>query len=200
MPQLASWQQSIAVTPFLSLAMTTFATPSPATDKAMPQDINPSPLEPISLQNEENIFLAQAAGECRRVVTRGSNLYVRSSPGGSIIGSLPNRSLVTLETRSSNGWVRISAPVRGYVAGDYLSLCAQPEAPSNIVTPSGNVRRVAAINGLRIRQSPSLNSAVVGSLANGERVIIENRGANGWVPISSPIKGYVSATYLKYSR
>jgi hypothetical protein len=100
MPQFASWQQSIAVTPFLSLAITTFATPSPATDNAMPQDIKPSAPEPMSLQNEENVFLAQAAGECRRVVTRGSNLYVRSSPGGSIIGSLPNRSLLSFVQNS----------------------------------------------------------------------------------------------------
>ena len=191
MKQLSGWQQSIAVTPFLSLAVTTFATPSTAAKPAS-QSIKPSP--PETTASQEDKFLLAQSDNCRRVVTRGDSLNVRLSPGGSIVGSLTNRTLVAIEGQSVNGWVRISSPIRGYVAAAYLKLCATPVPPSS---SSSNYRRVVVDSSLRVRQAPSINSAIVGSLANGQRVTIVNRGVNGWVPISSPVKGYVSSAYLK---
>ena len=200
MKPINNLQQSIAVTPLLSLAVTAFATPSTAASKAMPQSIKVTPPQPTSSQNEGKSQVAQDPANCRRIVTSGDPLFVRSSPDGPIIGSLPNQTIVTLEKRSPNGWARISSPVKGYVSAAYLKLCAQPVPPSNTETPSDNyIRRVAAINGLRVRQEPSLNSPIVGSLADGQRVKIASRGAKGWVPIASPVRGYVSADYLKYS-
>lgn len=192
MKQFNGWQQSIAVTPLLSLAVTAFATPSTAAKPAS-QSIKPSPPETTASQ-EGKFLLAQNSDNCRRIVTRGDNLNVRSSPGGSIVGSLSNRTLVAIEGQSVNGWVRISSPARGYVAAAYLKLCATPVPPSN---SSSNYRRVVVGSSLRVRQEPSINSAIVGSLANGERVTIVNRGVNGWVPISSPVSGYVSSAYLR---
>ncbi|NEQ20694.1 MAG: SH3 domain-containing protein [Microcoleus sp. SIO2G3] len=193
MKQLNGWQQSIAVSPLVSLAVTAFATPSTAV-KPTSQSIKPSPPEAMSLQNQGKFLLAQNSDNCRRVVTRGDNLYVRSSPGGAIIGSLRNKTLVTIEGRSVNGWVQISSPTRGYIAAAYLKLCATPVPPSN---STSNYRRVVVNSSLRVRQEPSINSAIIGSLANGQRVTIVNRGVNGWVPISSPMKGYISSAYLK---
>ncbi len=197
MKQINGWQQSIAVTPLLSLAVTAFSTHSTAASKAISQDVKPSPPEPISFERKGSYQLAQNTTNCRRVVTRGGNLIVRSSPSGSIIGSLSNRTLVTIENQTANGWAQISSPVKGYVSAAFLKLCAEPTPPSNTEIPGDNYRRVAAESGLRVRQEPSINSPIVGSLANEERVTIVNRGANGWVPISSPIKGYVSSAYLK---
>ncbi|WP_071884109.1 SH3 domain-containing protein [Allocoleopsis franciscana] len=57
---------------------------------------------------------------------------------------------------------------------------------------------MAVRNGVYVRQSPSINSAVVGVVPNNRNVTIENKGANGWVPISDPLQGYVSAAYLEY--
>jgi uncharacterized protein YgiM (DUF1202 family) len=58
-------------------------------------------------------------------------------------------------------------------------------------------RQVVATDGLNVRQSASASSPIVGSVANMQRVTIVNRGAKGWVPISAPVKGYVSVNYLK---
>lgn len=193
MKELNGWQQSIAVTPLLSLAVTV-ATPSTAVSKPTSPSIKPSPPEIMSLLNHGKFLLAQNSDNCRQIVTRGDNLYVRSSPGGAIIGSLGNKTLVTIEGRSANGWVQISSPTRGYIAAAYLKLCAAPVPPSN---SSSIYRRVVVGSRLRVRQEPSLNSPIIGSLANGQRVTIVNRGANGWVPISTPVRGYVASGYLK---
>jgi uncharacterized protein YgiM (DUF1202 family) len=60
-------------------------------------------------------------------------------------------------------------------------------------------RRVAT-NGtpLNVRSTPG--GEIIGKLRNRTRVTIVNRGANGWVPISAPIEGYVSSRYLTYCR
>lgn len=60
-----------------------------------------------------------------------------------------------------------------------------------------NCRRISASNGLTIQRDASGYSPVVGQLANGARVSIVNRGRDGWVPISQPVQGYISAQYLK---
>lgn len=199
MKQINGWQQSVAVTPLLSLAVTAFATPSNTANKATAQGTKPSDPESMPYQNEGKS--QQDPANCRRVVTSGSDLVVRSSPDGPVIGSLPNKSHVMIENRSNNGWVRISSPLKGYVSAGYLKLCAEPVPPSKTETPSDNdnyIRRVVAPGGLRIRKEPSLDSLVVGYLADGQRIKIASRGANGWVPIASPVSGYVSADYLKF--
>jgi len=198
MKQSNDLQQAIAVSPLLTLAVTALASPSPAASQATHNDIQLLSPTPLSIQKESKNQLVQDPANCRRVVTLGRNLNVRSSPGGTIISSLPNKTLVTIESRSVNGWVRISSPVSGYISARYVKLCAEPTPPSSTVTPSNNYRRVIATAGLRVRQEPSINSPILGYLANGQRITIVNRGANGWVPISSPIQGYVSAAYLKY--
>lgn len=191
------WQQSIAVTPFLPLSVATFATSSTAQSNVIVQGIKPSSPETSLFQEETQFLLSRDSAQCRRVVTQGSHLYIRSSPGGSIIGSLPNRTLVTLEGSRVKGWVRISSPVKGYVSATYLKLCAAPIPPT--VTLENNVRYVVATGGLRVRQSPALNSPILGYLQDGQQVTVVKSGSKGWAQISSPIKGYVAAVYLKNS-
>lgn len=61
---------------------------------------------------------------------------------------------------------------------------------------SDDCRAVAAKGGLRVRQNPSTNAPVLDRLVDGRTVTIENLGADGWVPISYPVNGYVAADYL----
>ncbi|MFW6358437.1 MAG: SH3 domain-containing protein [Chroococcales cyanobacterium] len=53
---------------------------------------------------------------------------------------------------------------------------------------------------LIIRKGPGTQYPVIGSLANGSRVIIGNRGRGGWVPLTlqNELVGYISARYLRY--
>ncbi|BAY11987.1 SH3 domain-containing protein [Calothrix sp. NIES-2098] len=59
---------------------------------------------------------------------------------------------------------------------------------------SSRCRRVMARNGLFVLQKPTVDSPVVGLLDYGTNVTIRDRGKNGWVPISSPVKGYILHT------
>jgi uncharacterized protein YgiM (DUF1202 family) len=55
-------------------------------------------------------------------------------------------------------------------------------------------RRVMARNGLFVLQKPTVESPVVAALDYGTNVTIQNGGKDGWVPISSPVKGYILHT------
>ncbi|BAY20720.1 hypothetical protein NIES2100_04630 [Calothrix sp. NIES-2100] len=59
---------------------------------------------------------------------------------------------------------------------------------------SSSCRRIMARNGLYVLQKATVDSAVVGLLDYGTNVTIRDRGKNGWVPISSPVNGYILHT------
>lgn len=65
-----------------------------------------------------------------------------------------------------------------------------------IARSSSNCRQVRTMNGLYVLNQPSITGSVVGFLDYGQDVTIRNRGKNGYVPISSPIRGYVLAEFL----
>ena len=151
--------------------------------------------QPLSQQRSNQ--LAQATDDCRRVATSRTNLNVRSSPGGSIIGSLADNTLVTIENAVGD-WVPISSPTQGYVSARYLKYCSQPVPPSTTASNTDNCRKVSSGNVLRVRRSPSMESPIIGTLTGGQQVTIDNRGASGWVPIDQPVAGFVSASRLTY--
>ncbi|NER21900.1 MAG: SH3 domain-containing protein [Symploca sp. SIO1C2] len=136
-----------------------------------------------------------AGDKCRKVVTPRRNLNVRSTPDGSVIGSLVNGTQVTIASVGSNGWVKISAPREGYVFGQYLKPCGKATETTQPSTNS-KCRQIQSTSTISIRQSPSESATVVGTLNNGNQVTIVNRGANGWIPISAPVNGHIPAGFL----
>lgn len=54
-----------------------------------------------------------------RVATQRDNLNVRKTPNGTIIGSLPKGTLISVESIDS-GWALVSSPMRGWVSATYL--------------------------------------------------------------------------------
>ena len=106
----------LAAIAFLSLSVPSLALISSAnaTTTARSLDQNAAEEELVTVRNNSM---------CRRVVTNGTPLNVRSRPGGRIIGKLRNGTRVTIVNRGANGWVRISAPMRGYVSSRYLTYC-----------------------------------------------------------------------------
>jgi len=103
MKQMIDWQTSVAVTALIALGWTAFPVSSTVASTTMLKGLQPSAPEQTSFQNEAKYELAQASNNCRRVDTRASNLNVRSSPSGPIIGSLTDRTLVSIENTGSNG-------------------------------------------------------------------------------------------------
>lgn len=189
MKTLINRQKSVVLTSVLSLAITTFGIPVHASDLAQAE------LEKIPLfENVGEDRLAQSFDECRRISLNRGSLNVRQQPSinSPVIGTVQDKERVSIEGLGSNGWVRISAPYNGYVAADYLRTCVQ-----RVPTRENNCRQVSAKGGLNVRQQPSMNSRTIGQVDNYERVAIESRGQNGWVPISAPLNGFVSADYLQ---
>lgn len=139
--------------------------------------------------------LAQVVSENCRQVSASSGVYVRREPTvySTALGIIGGGRYVTVAPGGTTDWVPISAPLKGYVFRNFLTSCQS--APP----PPSNCRQVSsASGGLNVRQNPSINSAIVGKVVNRRYVTIQNSGANGWVPISVPLQGYVSADYLTY--
>ena len=213
MKKINTWQKSLALTASLSLFAAVFPAFSTAAKTEIAQNSQPA----------GNSQPAPTGAKCRRVATPGG-INVRSTPNGTITGSLANGTTVTVEATFSPGWVTISAPQKGVIFDRYLTTCDRAASPSAAASPAPSpapsaaaapapsakpnptsmtgdtCRQVVATDGLNIRQSASASSPIVGSVANMQRVTIVNRGSKGWVPISAPVNGYVAVNYLKYCR
>ncbi|MDZ8089826.1 MAG: SH3 domain-containing protein [Nostoc sp. DedQUE12b] len=182
MIKFLDWRKPLAITATLSLTLTAYPAGSTI---------------PTSHQHSSKYQLVQAPDNCRRVETNGDNLNIRSSPDGAIIGTLRNYSLVIIEkTNSSSSWVAISSPQSGYISAAYLKQCGQPVPPSQTTSQTDNCRKIFVGGVLRVRQEPSINSPILGVLQSGQQVTIKNRGKDGWVPISSPVNGYIPSIVL----
>lgn len=144
-------------------------------------------------RSESGYHLAQGADSCRQVIAR-NGLYVRQAPTvySRAIGVIQYGRNVTIQPGGDQYWVPISAPLPGYVWANWLTPC-----DSAYQSPQ-NCRLVRASERVPIREAPSAESTILGTVAGGRRVTIENRGANGWVPISVPLEGYISSAYLSY--
>lgn len=137
--------------------------------------------------------VAQASDTCRRISgTTALNVYQDPSSSSTALGVIEPGRNVTIEGSARNGWVAISAPLAGYMTASSLIPCSAPKASID------RCRKVSATGGLRIRQEPSTSAEVLGLVANGRNVTIQNRGDQGWVPIEVPLEGYVAADYLVY--
>jgi uncharacterized protein YgiM (DUF1202 family) len=168
-----------------------FTVPALATEVTKPQENGTFASAEMFSRNQDEFQLAQS-GSCRQVVAE-SGLYVREGPTifSEAIGILNYGRNVTVQPGGTERWVRISAPLAGYVYAGWLGACQ-----SAVSIPSESCRLVIANKGAPIRNLPSTEGIMLGKVASGRRVTIENRGANGWVPISAPLEGYISSAYL----
>lgn len=91
---------------------------------------------------QENTGNVTTSTYTRYVNTNSLNLNVRSSPNGSVIGSLKKGTQVTVSETSSN-WSRIIKPVSGWVSSDYLS---STYTAQNIPNTVGQARKTKACN------------------------------------------------------
>jgi len=91
----------------------------------------------------------------------------------------------------------IGAPIQADVQAAASQPTVSERSPTTRIAQADNCRQVTnRIAALNIRQSPGLSGDVVGVVPGGRTVNIDNRGTDGWVPISEPMAGYVSSRYL----
>ncbi|EAZ90971.1 SH3 domain-containing protein [Crocosphaera chwakensis] len=139
-----------------------------------------------------------SGSNCRQV--NRDQLLVRQKPNGEIVGQLTDEQQVMIANEGFNGWVPIEYPINGYVASQYLTNC---ENTANLPTSirEGNVSTVSGSNcrqvmspDVPVRSKPM--GDIIGKLEQNNQVSIANEGYDGWVPIESPVSGYVTSANL----
>lgn len=119
-------------------------------------------------------------------------LYLRQSPGGSIITTLSRGTTLAVLDNSSS-WYKVAVNGReGYVSGEYLS-GTQTE---NFTLGSAKIVCDTTVN---FRSAPNTSCSVLASLPNGTIVNITGI-SNGWYKAAYNGKnGYISADYVSFS-
>jgi len=188
----SSKKSSALTVPLLTAAI--LATPMLSVSAIELRD-NTSSSSNSTLAAEIGTQMAQRPYSCNQVIAK-RGLYVREKPTvySKAVGIIAYGRNVEVAGGITNNWVPISAPLKGYVYANWIGNC-QAKSP-----PPSSCRRVVSDRGIPARQEPSSDSKVVGYISSGRRVILTGRGANGWVPISIPFKGYVPSAQLVYCR
>lgn len=206
------WDRSAVSLGLLSLTVSIF---SPAIATAS------SPVKP----EKPSISQAQRdlCRQVYRDRPEGLVIYQEPSPYSLAIGGVGVNQQVTLVPDfvnlvgpDSQNWIQISAPVPGFISNGYtggqsnLVYCSFSTTPDSVSVspapipepaPGDLCRRVIQPKGLAVRQAPDPASAAVGGVGYNETVMLESSasfsGPDGrqWVPIVSPISGYVSSGY-----
>ena len=95
---------------------------------------------------------------------------------------------------STNGWynVELNNGTKGYVSAQYVSFTK----PTITQTRNG----YSTGSGVRVRSAPSTSSTIRTTLSKGQSFKVIGSSTNGWynVELSSGIKGYVSAQYVRF--
>lgn len=119
-------------------------------------------------------------------------LYLRESPGGNVITTLSQNTVVAVLNNSSSWYKVVVNGKEGYVSGEYLT----GTTTTDFSVGNGKIVCDTTVN---FRSQPNTSSSVLGSLTNGTTVkVIGVQG--GWYKVSYNGKtGYVHPDYLTFS-
>ena len=173
----------------------------------------------IARSGSSEIIARALAGQCR-AAKRDIFIYRERNTSESH-RSLQRDEPVTLADEGRNGWIGISSPTTGFVQVADLKLCAEasnsaPETPAEpeqpeipepekpappAIEPEQNqlCRQVIIQQGLIVREEPSLEGNIVGSIAYPQEVTVKTENGEQtiddrvWVAITAPIRGWVSS-------
>jgi hypothetical protein len=115
----------------------------------------------------------------------------------------PGASVIVDAYTADGRWAHISEPIAGWIEQDGVTqILASAGTPSE-GAPTGNlivikpmVGRITG-NGLRVRQSPTVESAILQNLNTGDRVLVLAATQDrSWLQIVEPVQGWVSADYI----
>lgn len=138
------------------------------------------------------------------------NVRSKATTASSVVGSLSKDTVVEI-TATEGDWYKINATlngraVTGYVFAEYITLT--DEKPAQNPSDDGNNDNTSVENNgksgkcntyaLNVRKGAGTNHAVIGSLAQNEKVTIQET-KDGWYKVKvdgRKLTGYVSAQYI----
>jgi len=129
-----------------------------------------------------------------------SSLNLRVSPGGSVIGSLPNGTAVNI-LGTSGSWYKVTANGKsGYVSSSYISSSQSVVATAASVQPitskTGTVTLSSKSSVLNLRSSP-WTGRIISTLSSGAKVDIIGTDGRWYKVKVGSLTGYVHSDYIK---
>lgn len=200
MKMISYWGQPVALVVLVLSGMGSLITPA----QAIPETIN------LQLAQRDLV------GQCRAAAQR---LPIHRQP----TGSSPADRVLAIDERvtladngNNNGWIRISAPIAGFVEAAKLTTCsgnvvvnprpapAPAPAPRPAPVPTTSRCRVVTYNGpeggLAIRSRPDRMAPRTDGVKFGDRVTLRtspppinlDKDGRDWVEVTAPSRGWVS--------
>ena len=119
-------------------------------------------------------------------------LYLRESPGGEIITTLPQNTMVAVLNNSSSWYKVVANGKEGYVSSEFLT--------GSLTTDfSLGSAKIVCDTTVNFRSPPNTSSSVLASLRNGTVVSVTGV-QGGWFKVTyNGQKGYVHPDYLSFS-
>ena len=144
-----------------------------------------------------------------QVITVSTNLRIRKSPSTSsdVIGYLTNGEIFNIDGKEGS-WYKINANGKvGYIHGDYVKeVSGNSNSSSNNSGSNSNLdtslagKKGTVVNvstSLRVRQSPSTSSSVVGSLRGGQTFEIKGKSGSWYYINANGLTGYIHGDYVQ---
>ncbi|MDM0462666.1 SH3 domain-containing protein [Clostridium perfringens] len=144
-----------------------------------------------------------------QVINVSTNLRIRKSPNTSsdVIGYLTNGEIFNIDGKEGS-WYKINANGKvGYIHGDYVKeVSGNSNSSSNNSGSNSNLdtslagKKGTVVNvstSLRVRQSPSTSSSVVGSLRGGQTFEIKGKSGSWYYINSNGLTGYIHGDYVQ---
>lgn len=138
-----------------------------------------------------------SASHTRYVNTNARGLNLRSEPNGTIIGSYPRGTAVTVLS-TQNGWSKVKVNGQtGYMFSRWLSGSKPGSGSSSSVIGSAVVNNPSDTQVLFLRKEPSTASEALGYYRNGKAVTLLKK-LDGWYKVKVDGQtGYMMAKFLK---
>ena len=144
-----------------------------------------------------------------QVINVSTNLRIRKSPNTSsdVIGYLTNGEIFNIDGKEGS-WYKINANGKvGYIHGDYVKeVSGNSNSSSNNSGINSNLdtslagKKGTVVNvstSLRVRQSPSTSSSVVGSLRGGQTFEIKGKSGSWYYINANGLTGYIHGDYVQ---
>lgn len=144
-----------------------------------------------------------------QVINVSTNLRIRKSPNTSsaVIGYLTNGEIFNIDGKEGS-WYKINANGKvGYIHGDYVKeVSGNSNSNSNNSGSNSNLdtslagKKGTVVNvstSLRVRQSPSTSSSIVGSLRGGQTFEIKGKSGSWYYINANGLTGYIHVDYVQ---